>query len=585
MAHLREREDESASKRIQGNFGKHGLGAASFVAVAVLFWVICLITLPQVAMLDYSFRFNLPAAEVGGPQDVYTLENYSYFFQGNDGTVNTLDIGILFKTLIAAVFVTCIDILLCYPIAFILAHSATGVAARMMVIGLIVPFWVNEILRAFAFRVLFGSTGLINGIGMSVGLWDQPVDFIRADVALYSGLTYAYILLMVFPIFNAVEALTQPDRSGTGHGRKLVAGALAGGAAGCQAGHRLRGNHGVHADGRCACSTPDPRRSFQSLVHPAHLPMVQRERQLATRFGLCGDPADCLHLLRHDADADLQGFHRGDRPMNRGTGGGVVAAGFSLLFFTFLFGPLIIMVITAFNSSSFPRITPWECFTTDWFGVLFANDRLMRGLANSLVIAISVVVIAVPIGLAGALALSELGPRLRAALYTVLITPILIPGVVLGISTIVFWGAFGRSVGADYGSIFYNGMFLTLAGQVTFISAYAMLVFLARLQRFDPILTEAALDLGATPGQAFRKILLPFLWPAIGSAAFLTFLASFENNNTTVFTILSGNTFTTALASKVRHGTDPSLSALAVIIIGITLIGAVVHEATCGGRK
>ncbi|MEP3666861.1 MAG: hypothetical protein ABJN42_09010, partial [Roseibium sp.] len=60
---------------------------------------------------------------------------------------------------------------------------------------------------------------------------------------------------------------------------------------------------------------------------------------------------------------------------------------------------------------------------------------------------------------------------------------------------------------------------------------------------------------------------------------FLTFLASFENYNTTVFTILSGNTFTTALASKVRHGTDPSLSALAVIIIGITLIGAIVHEA------
>lgn len=265
--------------------------------------------------------------------------------------------------------------------------------------------------------------------------------------------------------------------------------------------------------------------------------------------------------------------------MNKGTGGGFIATGFSLLFFAFLFGPLIIMVITAFNSSSFPRITPWECFTTDWFGVLFGNQRLMSGLVNSLVIAIGVVAIAVPIGLAGALALSELGPKLRATLYTVLITPILIPGVVLGISTIVFWGALGRSVGAGYGTFFYNGMFLTLAGQVTFVSAYAMLVFLARLQRFDPLLTEAALDLGATPGQAFRKILLPFLGPAIGSAAFLTFLASFENYNTTVFTILSGNTFTTALASKVRLGTDPSLSALAVIIIGITLIGAIVHEA------
>lgn len=265
--------------------------------------------------------------------------------------------------------------------------------------------------------------------------------------------------------------------------------------------------------------------------------------------------------------------------MNRQTGGGPLAVGYALLFFAFLFGPLIIMVITAFNSSSFPRVTPWECFTIEWFGVLFGNGRLMNGLLNSVVIGIGVVLIAVPIGLAGALALSELGPKLRAALYTVLITPILVPGVVLGISTIVFWGAFGRSVGAGYDSMFFNGMFLTLIGQVTFIAAYAMLVFIARLQRFDPTLTEAALDLGATPGQAFVKILLPFLAPAIGSAAFLTLLASFENYNTTVFTIMADSTFTTALASKVRLGTDPSLSALAVIIIGITLIGAIVNEA------
>lgn len=265
--------------------------------------------------------------------------------------------------------------------------------------------------------------------------------------------------------------------------------------------------------------------------------------------------------------------------MRRFTGDGAFAAGFSLLFFAFLFGPLIIMVITAFNSSAFPRITPWECFTTDWFGVLIDNQRLMAGLVISIGIGIGVVALSVPIGLAGALALSEIGPRLRSALYAVLITPILIPGVVLGISTLVFWGGLARMLGVGYGSGFYNGIFLTLLGQATFISAYAMLIFMARLQRFDATLTEAALDLGATPGQAFRRIMLPFLKPAIGSAAFLTLLASFENYNTTVFTILSDNTFTTALASKVRHGTDPSLSALAVIIIGLTLIGAMVHEA------
>ncbi|MFD1694192.1 ABC transporter permease [Roseibium aestuarii] len=186
---------------------KHGLGVACFIGLSVFVWVVFLIVLPQLSMLDFSFRYNLPRAEVGGPADVYTLDNYAYFFQGNDGTFNALDIGILVKTMVAAVIVTVIDIAICYPIAFILAHSATGVAARLMVIGLIVPFWVNEILRAFAFRVLFGATGLVNSIGLSAGFWDVPIDFIRADVALYSGLVYAYILLMIFPIFNAVEAL------------------------------------------------------------------------------------------------------------------------------------------------------------------------------------------------------------------------------------------------------------------------------------------------------------------------------------------------------------------------------------------
>nr|WP_319246347.1 ABC transporter permease [uncultured Celeribacter sp.] len=249
---------------------------------------------------------------------------------------------------------------------------------------------------------------------------------------------------------------------------------------------------------------------------------------------------------------------------------------YAIAFFSFLFGPLIIMTITAFNSSRFPRVMPWECFTTNWFSELFGNARLMDGLLNSVIIGVGVVALAVPIGLAGALALSELPSKLRATLYTVLILPILIPGVVLGISTIVLWGQISRGFG---GSLLYNGYFLTIVGQITFVSAYAMLVFIARLQRFDATQTEAALDLGATPGQAFRKILLPFMAPAIGSAAFITLLASFENYNTTVFTVLSESTFTTALASKVRHGTDPSLSALAVIIITITLVGALTNEA------
>lgn len=248
------------------------------------------------------------------------------------------------------------------------------------------------------------------------------------------------------------------------------------------------------------------------------------------------------------------------------------------LFFSYLFGPLILMSITAFNSSAFPRVSPWQCFTFEWFGELIQDATLMQGFMNSLIIGIGVVSVSVPLGLAGAMILTQLRRSIRATYYTIVISPILVPGVVLGISTLIFWDRLGTMVDADYDSFFYNGIFLTIIGQSTFISAYCMLVFIARLQRFDPAQEEAALDLGATHVQAFRKILLPFLKPAMFSAAVLAFLASFENYNTTVFTIVADSTLTTVLASKVRYGINPSISSLAVIIVAVTLIGAIVYE-------
>ncbi len=256
-----------------------------------------------------------------------------------------------------------------------------------------------------------------------------------------------------------------------------------------------------------------------------------------------------------------------------------IAVGFYiLLFFSYLFGPLLVMSFTAFNSSEFPSISPWNCFTDEWFEVLVKDNQLMGGLKSSLVVGFGVVLLAVPIGLAASLLITQLKSRARSVVYTIAISPILVPGVVLGISTLVFWERVDRVVLGAQDGFFYDGYFMTIIGQSTFIAAYSMLVFLARLQRFDPGLEEAALDLGATQTQVFRKILLPFLKPAIGSAAVLAFLASFENYNTTVFTIVSESTLTTVLASKVRYGINPSISSLAVIIIALTLIAAVAHE-------
>ncbi|HHG88962.1 MAG TPA: ABC transporter permease [Devosia sp.] len=256
----------------------------------------------------------------------------------------------------------------------------------------------------------------------------------------------------------------------------------------------------------------------------------------------------------------------------------IAMAVYFVMFFTYLLGPLVLMSITAFNSSEFPRVAPWDVFTFEWFRVLFNDDVILFGLLNSFRIGIFTIILSVSMGLAGALVMTQIWPKLRATYYTVLIAPILIPGVVLGISTLVFWGRINTYLGLSSNSIFQNGIFLTVLGQSTFIASYCMLVFIARLQRYDSGLTEAALDLGATHLQAFRKIQLPFLYPAIGSASVLALLASFENYNTTTFTFLNYPTLTIALAQKVRLGINPSISALAFIIVCLTVFFALVHE-------
>ena len=253
----------------------------------------------------------------------------------------------------------------------------------------------------------------------------------------------------------------------------------------------------------------------------------------------------------------------------------VMFAVYVAVFFVYLLGPLAVMGVTAFNTPQYPQVWPIEGFTLDWFGQLFADADMMYGLQMSVWIGLLVVALSVPIGLAGAIVMTQIQPRVRSAYYLVVVSPVLTPGIIIGISTVVFWRQFTGQTGTRF---LYDGVVLTVLGQASFISAYCMLIILARLQRFDRAQEEAALDLGASYPQVFFHILLPFLKPALFSAAVLAFLSSFENYNTTTFSILSDKTLTTVLAGRVRQGSTPSISALAVIIVAATVLGAVAYE-------
>ncbi len=246
-----------------------------------------------------------------------------------------------------------------------------------------------------------------------------------------------------------------------------------------------------------------------------------------------------------------------------------VTASYIVLFFVYLFLPLVFMGIVAFNTSSIPQVTPWEGFTFKWFGDLFADKQMWNGVFNSLIVAFFVVIISVPIGLGATLLLTRLQLKGRDGFYAVLVSPLLTPGIILGISTFLFWDkAFHLS----------GGLWTAIMGQSTFISGYCMLLIMARAQRFDRTQEDAAFDLGATHRQVFWKITLPFLKPALLSAAALAFMQSFENYNTTLFAIGFKQTLPIYIGTKLRQFISPAMNALALIFILLTVTGATVYE-------
>ena len=253
-------------------------------------------------------------------------------------------------------------------------------------------------------------------------------------------------------------------------------------------------------------------------------------------------------------------------------------------FLAFMFAPLLLMIVTSVNDVSPPSVTDWRGFTGKWYAFFWMEEEALRAdpvlraldrdrfgmcFGNSLKVAAVVVPLALLLGLAGAVMLTRWRSRANGLLWWVLLSPMLAPGIVLGLSALVFWGRLGVNA----------GLFTIMMAQLTFVAGYPMLLLMARLQRQAPELEEAALDLGATPWRVFWRITLPFLAPALASAAVIAFLASMENYNTTMFAKGGACTFATEIGAMARNpnGHPPVINALGTVIILLTVAATVAH--------
>ena len=250
--------------------------------------------------------------------------------------------------------------------------------------------------------------------------------------------------------------------------------------------------------------------------------------------------------------------------------GGYVAA-----FFVFLFVPLIVVAVFAFNDANYPA-PPWRGFTLDWFvgghgrTGLFTDQPLLRSVGTSLIVALSVTMLSVVVGTANAFLLERAQFRGKSALSMLMLAPLVIPGVILGISILAFASRLAQFADDLFGldlDFLRPGLPLVVVGQFSYIVSIATLTIAARLKRFDGTLEDAAFNLGASRGAVLWTVTLPYLKPALIGAAAISFLMSFENFNTTLMLVGSDPPLTVMMYGRMREGASPVLNAISLLLM------------------
>jgi putrescine transport system permease protein len=250
---------------------------------------------------------------------------------------------------------------------------------------------------------------------------------------------------------------------------------------------------------------------------------------------------------------------------NRWFGRGWLAAGF-----VFLYLPIVALIIFSFNDSPIPNV--WRGFTLKWYEALLRDEEMLSGLWLSLQIALLTACGSVVLGTLAAFALVKYKRFKGRTLFSGMVSaPLVMPEVVVGLSLLLMLVSVQRALGFPE-----RGLFTIWLGHLLLGMAYATVVVQARLQDLNPQLEEAAMDLGAKPHQVFWLVTLPMIGQSLISAWLLTFTLSLDDVVLSAF--LSGPGSTTmplVIFSRARLGLNPSVNAIATVIVIVVAVGVV----------
>jgi spermidine/putrescine transport system permease protein len=224
--------------------------------------------------------------------------------------------------------------------------------------------------------------------------------------------------------------------------------------------------------------------------------------------------------------------------------------------YAFLFLPMFVLVALSFNSA--PRGVAWTGFTTSWYSSLLKNQAILEALGNSLEIAGEATLLSGLVGLCAGITLARGSKRSRKGLSQLATLPIVLPEIVQGLSLLCFFVFLSVPL----------GKFSVVIAHTAFGSAYVATLVRARFLAMDPLLEEAAADLGAGQFRILTKITLPQLWPAMVSGMLMVFTLSFDDFSVAFFTAgVGATTLPLKIYSMLKFGVSPEVNALSALIL------------------
>ena len=530
-------------------------------------WLLALFVTPVVLVLALSFGYTDDLGEA-----IYGFEftNYERVFDPDLIPVLLRSVGFALATVV-------ICLLIGYPVAYYIAIFG-GRWKNVLLALVVLPFFVNYLIRTYAWIAMLGDDGLVNG------LLDTSIRFINTPYAVIGGLVYGFLAFMILPIFASLDNM---DRSLIEAGKDLYGGRwqtfrhvtlphsyqgiLAGCGARIPAGRRrLRGRLAAGRAGGRDDRQPDP----------AAVPGL---RQLAVRRR-ADDRDDGF-----PADLDVALPARGG---TRGEGGGGVSTEvaqspsapapaarparpkppkefdrprflklYLALFFLVLFVPIVLVILFSFNSSR--SLQNFDGFSLRWYETFFESESLRDSLIASVEIALLTMVVATVLGTLLAYGLVRTRTRWSNAANILMLIPLVTPEIVAGASALLLFTQVGLEL----------SLTTIVLAHITFSISYVTVVVRARLVSLGREVESAAMDLGATRWQTFRLVTLPALWPAVLAAGLLVFALSFDDFVLSFFTTgESPQPLPVRIWTQIRFGVRPTINAIGTFMLVVSVL-------------